>query len=390
MKSIKTVILKKEALRGERRDHLWIFSNEIASNFRDFDKGELVKIKGADGKDSGSGYINPNSLIAIRRITLYGEPEEKWVEERIGSAVKRRELKDCCRLIFGESDFLPGLVVDKYGNYLAIQILTAGMDRLSNLIVESLKSLLKPEGIVLRCDSNSRKLEGLPLYKKAIPESFDGNVIVRYLNLNLEINLLSGQKTGLFLDQQENINTLSKYTKKGVNALDIFAYSGAWGMHLLKMGASKATFIDSSREACKEIERNLAKNGLDKMAEVICSDAFEALKEIKRKDEKFDIIVSDPPAFAKSKKDIKEAKIAYIRLNKTAMDIIKKDGILVSCSCSYHISREDMRDILRKACSHAKRAVTILEDRIQPPDHPVLLSVPESEYLKCIFLKFIN
>lgn len=372
--------------------HLWIFSNEIAENLKTFTPGSIVNIYNRQGAFYGKGYINPHSLIAVRILTKQDEPINKdFFVKRFNSAYqfRKRFLKnlETFRLIYSEADYLPGLIVDVYEKVFVVQFLTLGMETFSEILLETINELFCPDTIVIRNDSPIRSIEGLSqnkyLYKSGSKELFH---TIRDDNLFFEIDTLNGQKTGFFLDQRFNRKAFSSYIQEGSQGLDLFCYSGAWGIHALNK-ASMVTFVDSSQNALDITNRNLNLNNLQEKAKLINSDAFKFLKMIKDDDKRFDFIILDPPAFVKNKNAIKEALKGYREINSMAMSVLKGGGLLATSSCSHHLDKSAFIEIIQRSSRDANREIRILEFRGQSPDHPVLLSVPETEYLKCLFLE---
>ncbi len=379
--------LKKTAriLKG----HLWIFSNEIQTTLKGFTPGSIVDILDNKNRFMGRGYINPHSLIAVRILTRNSEEiDMEFIKRRLTDAIEYRKRilneMETCRIVFSESDFFPGLVIDKYNNSIVIQSLTAGVERMLNDIISVVDDLLNPANIVLRNDSPSRRLEGLELKKEVIRGSLPSSITIKEKDVFFEVDLLQGQKTGFFLDQRENRIAFSELIRGG-RGLDLFCYTGAWGMHLAMKGC-KVIFIDESKSAIELCKRNSEINGVSKMCEFMVEDVFRYLTENR---EKYDFIILDPPAFVKSRSKIREAIKGYRALNALAMKALKKGGLLSTSSCSYHISRETFLEILRDAARDSNRYLRIIESRTQARDHPVLLQVPETEYLKCFFLEVL-
>ncbi len=382
--------LQKGREKRVRSGHPWIFSNEL-QEVPPLAPGVLVVVDDPGGEPMGAGYYNPHTLIAVRWLLRNaGELPERWLEERIERAVERRRAlypsEDCARLIFGEADGLPGLVADRYGASLSVQVLTAGMELLRPRVEETLRFLLNPEVLVRRDDSPMREMEGLPRAVQVVPEGARAEAPVDYLGLKLYVPLEEGQKTGLFLDQRENVKRFVSLLPPGAAVLDVFCYQGVWGMAALKAGAAACDFVDASMGACERVEAALRANGLPACT-VHNGDAFDVLTALRGEGRRFDAVVCDPPAFAKSKKHLAEALKAYQRLNELAMSLLKRDGILVSCSCSHHVSREDFREVLRAAAARSRREVQLLDYHGAAPDHPVVLSFPEGDYLKAAFLR---
>ena len=288
-------------------------------------------------------------------------------------------------LVYGESDGLPGLVIDRYGPACVVQIGTAGMERLKPQIQQALEQVLRCESLLFKNDSSAREMEGLPCYVEAATGKFDELRQVLEDDLEFQAPLAEGQKTGWFFDQAANRRALSKYVHKGARVLDVFSYVGAWGVRAAHSGAREVLCVDSSAAALEIAVSNAERNRAKIVA--VKGDAFDVLEDMGKKAERFDIAVIDPPAFAKRKKDIPKALAAYKRLNQLAMRVIADDGILVSCSCSHHVSLEDLQDAIAKAARSADKHLQILEMGGQSPDHPVHPAIPETRYLKAYFCR---
>jgi len=385
--------IKKVHLKRTKRllgGHLWVFSNEIHENLRNYEAGSLVEVRDMHDLFLGIGYINPQSLISIRLLTRENkEINREFLQRRINDAVMLRKRlvgkRDACRLIYSEGDYLPGLIADIYSGCLVLQFLTAGMEALKGMIIEILDELVSPEVIVLRNESRMRTLEGLPLYKEVIKGDLQKLPIVEEDGLFFEIDPFEGQKTGFFLDQRENRISLKRYVRGG-KGLDLFCYLGAWSMHLASSGA-EVIGVDASEKALIQAEKIAEMNGVSERVSFVKADVFSFLeKELESTEKKYDFIVLDPPAFVKSSGKIKEAVKAYRELNEMSMRLLKPGGLLATSSCSYHLSKELFTDMLHSAGRNAQRNLRLIEMRSQGPDHPVLLSMPETEYLKCAFL----
>ncbi len=370
--------------------HLWVFSNELSTSPKRFEPGSLVELQDRNGVFLGIGYINPQSLIAVRVLTFSKQAvDEDFFRRRIHDAIAYRERfisgRNACRIIFSEGDFLPGLIVDRYGDCLVVQFLTLGIEKQADCIISILDELLSPSSIIMRNDSPSRLLEGLYQEKKVIKGSLDMLPVIKEDGLMFEIDPLSGQKTGFFLDQIENRIAFSRLTGKG-SGLDLFCYSGAWSLHLAKNGAT-VTGIDDSHNAINQAQKNAGLNALSQACEFKKADVFEYVKQDSASGKQYDFVVLDPPAFVKSRTKVNEAVKAYREINANAMRLIRKGGLLATSSCSYHIDRETFIGIIRSAARDAGRIARLIELRSQAKDHPVLLSMPETEYLKCAFLE---
>jgi 23S rRNA (cytosine1962-C5)-methyltransferase len=370
--------------------HLWVFSNELVTSPKGFEPGSIVELR--DRKDTflGIGYINPHSLIAARILTR--EREEingDFFRKRILDAVeyRKRFLKDAesFRVIFSEGDLLPGLIVDKYGDCLTVQLLTAGIEKWEKPIIDVLDAIFSPSLVVLRNDSPARLLEGLIQEKRVVKGALDKLPVIREGSLLFGIDPLSGQKTGFFLDQRENREAFSRLVAGG-KGLDLFCYAGAWSLHLAQKGAD-VKGIDESENAVALARKNAGLNGLSERCVFERADVFAFLKDEISQRNRYDFVVLDPPAFVKSRTKVKEALKAYRVINAHAMGLLKKGGFLATSSCSYHIDREMFIEMLRSAARDAGKQVRLVEMRSQAKDHPVLLSMPETEYLKCAFLE---
>jgi 23S rRNA (cytosine1962-C5)-methyltransferase len=391
-------VVKLPALRLKRNEdrrlhagHLWIFSNEVDTGqtpLSKFTAGEVVRVLAHNDRALGLAYVNPQSLISARLLQTWTIPDVAWLAGRIRTALALRQRlypKPYYRLVYGESDGLPGLVIDRYGSACVIQIGTAGMERLKREIQAALAEVVQCETVLFKNDSAARALEGLPDYVESAKG--DGGELGRVWEDGLEFRapMASGQKTGWFFDQASNRGAFSKYVRQGARVLDVFSYVGAWGVRAAHAGASEVLCIDSSAAALELAEANAARNGL-RLA-TTKGDAFDVLDELKKTASRFDVVIIDPPAFAKRRKDLPKALAAYKRLNQLAMTVLKEDGILISCSCSSHVSSEDFEDSIAKAARGADKHLQILEIGGQSPDHPVHPAIPETRYLKAYFCR---
>ena len=383
--------LKRNEDRRLHAGHLWIFSNEVDTGqtpLPKFEAGELVRVLAHNDRALGLAYVNPKSLISARLLETWRLPDTAWLAARIRTALRLRErlyAKPYYRLVYGESDGLPGLVIDRYGAACVAQIGTAGMERLKLHILEALEQVLGCEALLFKNDSSLREMEGLPSYVEAAKGRFDAPAQVLEDGLEFQVPLAEGQKTGWFYDQSANRRALVKYVRKGARVLDMFSYVGAWGVRAAHGGAREVLCVDSSAAALESAVGNAQRNGVK--IETVKGDAFDVLEDLAKKDSRFDVVVVDPPAFAKRKKDLPKALAAYKRLNQLAMNVIADDGILVSCSCSHHLTSEDLQDAIAKAARGAERHLQILETGGQAPDHPVHPAIPETRYLKSYFCR---
>lgn len=396
MTSLAPLRLNKHEDRRLRAGHVWVFSNEVdtrATPLDQFEPGEPVLIEDASGHPLGSGYVNPHALICARLVSR--DPkyvlDRSLITHRLNVALSLRERlfdKPYYRLVFGDSDGLPGLIVDRYGEVLVAQLTTAGMERLRAEVIAALEQVLRPRAILLRNDSPVRALEGLSSYVEPALGEVPEIVTLEEHGAMFEVPLRRGQKTGWFFDQHLNRARLRAYVREA-RVLDVFSYLGAFGVQAALAGAREVLCVESSAAACEILARNAARNGVAERLRIAHDDAFEVLRRLRAACERYDVVVLDPPAFIKRKKDMKEGTAAYQRLNQMAMQVLAKDGILVSCSCSYHLHREQLREILLKTSRHLDRFMEIVEEGRQGPDHPVHPAIPETAYLKAFFCRVL-
>jgi len=386
------IVLRSGHDRRLRGGHPWIFSNEIDRIDGIPESGGAVLVFSARGDCLGTAYYNPHSLIAARLLSRRQENIDavEFFRERLASALAyRRSLygeADAVRLVYGEADGLPGLVVDRYGSVLSLQFLTLGMDRRRHLIVQALQELLAPVAVIARNDVAVRDLEGLPQQVELLHGEVPPQLLVSENGLRFRVDVGSGQKTGHFLDQKENHLAL-RGRVEGKRVLDLFCYSGSWSVHAASFGAREVIGVDISSGAVALAAENARLNGLESACSFLRADVFDLLRDWGRSAERFDTVVLDPPAFVKSKKKLPEAIRGYLTINRRAMELIAPGGYLFTCSCSHHLQREVFLDLLRQAAAQAGRNARLLELRGQAFDHPVLLACPETEYLKCAVLQ---
>ncbi len=390
--------LKKHEDRRIRGGHPWVFSNEIERIDGERDPGAAAELYDAGGGFLGCGFYNPRSLIAFRLLSRVREDLDsvEFYDGRIRAALAHRlrlypraAETNAYRAVYGESDFLPGLVVDRYGDFLSLQFLSAGMEKRRDLIIEALRWVFAPKGIIARNDVSVRALEGLPVATEILLGEIPDQIEVVENGLRFRLNLQQGQKTGGFLDQKEN-HQLLRDLAPGRDVLDCFCYSGGWAIHAARFGASSVLGIDISGAAIAQAGANAALNGVAERIRFEECDAFERLRTLGHEGRRFGVVVMDPPAFVKSRKNIAEATKGYLTVNRRALELLEPGGHLITCSCSYHMGREPFRETLVNAARLARREVRLVEARSQSPDHPVLLSFPESEYLKCFVLQVVR
>lgn len=380
---IRTISLKRNADNRIKFGHLWVFSNEL-QEIPKLQPGVVVKVVDSNQKSYGFGFYNPASLISVRLLKTEIFPSVQLFIERIAIAKALRQSLlgdiEMCRLVFGESDLLPGLIIDKYSNYFAIQILSAGMELMKSEIVQALLEIFpETKGIIEKNDTKLREIEGLPLISTVlfgeIPEKF----ISQEQGVQLELSLSEGQKTGYFLDQRINrkfVRTISR----GLSVLDCYTNQGGFALNAGIGGAEKIAAIDCSETALNAVSRNAELNGLK--IETIKADVAEYLSKAVERNEKWDMIILDPPAFAKNRKSVPKAKAAYAKINRLAMKMLNPNGYLIASSCSHHVFEDVFKDaIYRESCKLGKQLKQVYRGG-QSPDHPILLSLPETQYLK--------
>ncbi|MGH8517269.1 MAG: class I SAM-dependent rRNA methyltransferase [Panacagrimonas sp.] len=389
--SLPPLRLNPNAERRLRVGHSWVFSNEVdtaRTPLKTLSPGALVNVIDARGKPVGTAYVNPNSLIAARVLSsrIDAVPDLDWMRRRIAAA---RALRDSVyptphyRLVYGESDGLPGLVVDRFGDVCVVQASTAGMDRLQPLVIEALQAELSPRGILLRNDGGARTLEGLPESVETVGEVPDLVGLVES-GVRFQAPLRQGQKTGWYFDQHDNRDRLVRHAR-GRRVLDVFSYVGAWAVRALAAGATSATCIDSSQPALEAAAANAALNGFE--VETLRGEALDRLKALRAESRAFDLVIVDPPALIKRRKDHDAGLEHYAALNRAAMQLLAPGGVLVACSCSFHLEETELQRVLLREARGQNRRLQILEQGGQGPDHPVHPAIAETRYLKAFFCR---
>lgn len=389
----KTLQLRKNEEHRLRAGHLWVYSNEVdvaVTPLTAFEPGETAVLRDYRERPLGTVYVNPHSLICARLLDRSPDvtPDAGWFAGRIAIAAalrKRLFEQPFYRLVYGESDGLPGLVIDRYDQVFTVQLSTAGMERCRDAVLDALHQTMRPAAVVLRNDAPVRVLEGLPTYVEALPAAPE-RVLVEENGLRFELEPLTGQKTGWFYDHRLNRARLPAYVR-GRRVLDVFSYSGGWGIQAAAGGAREVVCIDESRPALDLLLHNARLNGLADRIEARHGEAFALLKALHAAGETFDVIVLDPPAFIKRRKDKAAGTRAYQRLNQLAMELLDADGILITASCSFHLAADELRGALQQAALHTGRELQILEQGHQGPDHPVHPAIPETAYLKCFIAR---
>lgn len=393
------VTLKKGEGRMLKSGGLWIFDNEIASILGSFEDGDIVAVHDFDGYGLGKGFINRNSKIRVRMMTRnrHQEIDEAFLKMRVQEAWDyRKKVSDTgsCRVIFGEADFLPGLVVDKFSDVLVVQFLALGIDRLKDQIVELLKEVLAADGIKIRgvyerSDAKVRRQEGMELYKGFIGEAFDTNVEIEENGVRYMVDVKDGQKTGFFLDQKYNRKAI-QHLCKDAKVLDCFTHTGSFALNAGYGGAKEVTGVDASELAVEQAILNSKLNGMEDRVKFICRDVFELLPELEEKGEKFDVVILDPPAFTKSRNSVKNAVKGYREINLRAMKLVRDGGFLATCSCSHFMTYELFTQTIHQAARNVHKRLRQVEYRTQAPDHPILWAAEESYYLKFYVFQVVD
>ena len=388
--------LKTNCDRRIKGGHLWVFSNEVdiaQTPLTALEAGREVQLLNASGKPMGLATVSPDNLICARlhsRDIKLGLDKSLLVH-RINIALSLRERlfdKPFYRLVYGESDLLPGLVVDRFADYLVVQTTTPGMERVRDQVVEALVQVLKPAGILFKNDGAARKAENLPSYVEVAFGEVPERVALEENGVRFEAPVHSGQKTGWFYDHRMNRARLAPYVA-GKRVLDLYSYIGGWGVQAATFGATEVMCVDSSAAALDLVEHNAALNGVAEKMTVVEGDVMAALRELKEAGEKFDVVITDPPAFIKKRKDTRNGENAYRRLNEQAMRLLNRDGMLVSASCSMHLAENSLRDILLAASRHLDRNLLITERGFQGADHPLHPAIPETGYIKAMFCRVL-
>ena len=389
--TLSSLRLKKHADRRLKAGHLWLYSNEIdtdATPLKGLAPGAQVVVEAANGKAMGVAYVNPHSLICARLVSR--DPKQgldrSLLVHRLNQALALRQRLFAApfyRLVHGEGDLLPGLVIDRFGNTLVVQLNTAGMQAVLPELLDALDKVLAPTTVVLRNDTSGRRQEGLEQGVEVVKGEVADPVLLEENGVRFAAPVLDGQKTGWFYDHRANRAWLNQLVA-GKRVLDLFSYVGGWGVQAAAHGASEVLCVDASAAALERVAENAALNGLHEQVAVGEGDAFEALAALKAEGEQFDVVILDPPAFIKKRKDIPAGERAYARLNREAMRLLGRDGLLLSASCSMHLAPEALMEVVRGAVRHQDRHGQVLFQGHQGADHPVHPAIPETSYLKAL------
>ena len=387
------VFLNKKISQRISNGHPWIYSNEVHHIKGEVTPGDIVEVFTHDDKFIGKGYINPKSLIIIRLLTRDSKEEinEQFFHRRILAAWEYRKkigYTENCRLIFGEADFLPALIIDKFNDYFVIQTLSLGIEMWKEAIVKSLQTIFSPKGIYERNDVPVRELEGLEQKKGFLSEPFDTNIIITENGLRFQVDIENGQKTGYFLDQQDNRRAIENIVK-GADVLGAFTYTGTFEIHAAHYGAKSVLGIDISESAVLQANKNAALNGLENICTFQTKNAFDVLKEWSKEEKKYDVVMLDPPAFTKSRENIQNAIKGYKEINLRGMKLIKPGGFLVTSSCTNLVSPEAFLETIHQAAKDARRTLRQVTFNAQSSDHPIIWGLENTNYLKFLIVQVV-
>ena len=393
------VTLKKGEGRTIKAGGMWIYDNEVASVMGSYEDGDIVTVHDFDGYFMGYGFANRHSKIFIRLLSRKKDTviNEKFMEDRVRAAWNyRKETVDTssCRVIFGEADFLPGLVIDKFSDVLVVESLALGIDKWKLVIVEALKKVLAEDGITIRgvyerSDAKVRLQEGMERYKGFIGEAFDTKVEIIENGVHYIVDVEDGQKTGFFLDQKNNRAAIHRFCK-GKKVLDCFTHTGSFALNAGIAGAKEVLGVDASQLAVDQATENATLNGLQDRVHFQCADVFELLPELEAKGEKYDVVILDPPAFTKSRSSIKNAVKGYREINVRGLKLVKDGGFLVTCSCSHFMDPDLFAKTIREAANGAHKRLRQVEFRTQTCDHPILWAADQSYYLKFYIFQVVD
>lgn len=392
------VTLKKGGGRELKAGGMWIYDNEIDTFSEGVTDGGLVELHDFDGYFMGIGFVNRKSKITVRMLSRHEKNiDEKFIEQRVRDAVDYRIKTvdtSSCRLIFGEADFLPGIVIDKFSDVLVVESLALGIDRLKPLIIEKLKQVLAEydmpvRGVYERSDAKVRLLEGMERFKGFIGEEFDTKVEIVENGVKYYVDVQDGQKTGFFLDQKYNRRAIGNLCK-GAKELDCFTHTGSFALNAGISGAASVLGVDASELAVNQARENAKLNGLEDIVHFQCADVFDLLPELEKKGEKFDVVILDPPAFTKSRNSIKNAVKGYREINLRGMKLVKDGGFLATCSCSHFMDPELFTKTIGEVARNVHKRLRQIEYRTQSPDHPILWAADESLYLKFYIFQVVD
>lgn len=393
------VTLKKGEGRTLKAGGAWVYDNEIDSIMGSFENGDIVTVHDFDGYFLGYGFINTKSKITVRILSRKKDTviDDVFLEERVQAAWDyRKQVIDTgsCRLIFGEADFLPGIVVDKFADVLVVESLALGIDKLKQQILDAVKRVLAKDGITVRgiyerSDAKVREQEGMERYKGFIGEPFDTRVEIVENGVKYIVDVEDGQKTGFFLDQKKNRAAMHSVCK-GKRVLDCFTHTGSFALNAGIAGATEVIGVDASELGVEQARENARLNGLEDKVSFVCADVFDFLPALEEKGEKFDVVILDPPAFTKSRNSIKNAVKGYREINVRGMKLVKDGGFLATCSCSHFMDPELFHKTIMEAAHGAHKRLRQVEFRTQAPDHPILWAADSSYYLKFYIFQVVD
>ena len=392
------VNLKKGEGRTIKAGGMWVYDNEIESIMGDAPDGTLVEVHDFDGYFMGIGFINRRSKLTVRMMSRHQHViDEDFIEQRVRDCVEYRKHTvdmSSCRLVFGEADFLPGIVIDKFSDVLVVESLALGIDRFKPMIVDKLKKVLDENGMNIRgvyerSDAKVRLNEGLERFKGFIGEEFDTKVMIEENGVKYYVDVQDGQKTGFFLDQKYNRKAIWKICP-GAKVLDCFTHTGSFALNAGIAGAADVTGVDASELAVHQAEENAALNQLQDTVHFQCADVFNLLPELEKQGEKYDVVILDPPAFTKSRNSVKHAMKGYREINMRGMKLVKDGGFLATCSCSHFMTYELFTEMLHQAARSVHKRLRQTEYRTQAADHPILWSADESYYLKFYIFQVVD
>jgi 23S rRNA (cytosine1962-C5)-methyltransferase len=388
---MKKVFLKRKISHRVANGHPWIFANEVERFDQDIEAGDIVDVFFSDQKFVGKGYINPRSQILVRLLTRDRKDEinEQFFIDRIQTCWDYRKkigYTENCRLVFGEADALPQLIIDKFNDYFVIQTLALGIDKWKPSFVKAIQQIFTPKGIYERNDVPVRELEGLPQQKGFLSDPFDTKIIIKENDLEFNVDLENGQKTGYFLDQQDNRRAI-QHVVKDADVLGAFTYTGTFEIHAAHYGANSVLGIDISEEAIKQAKQNSALNNLADKIEFKVANAFDVLKQWSKEEKKYDVVMLDPPAFTKSRETVQKAITGYKEINLRGIKLIKPGGFLVTSSCTNLVSPDLFLQIIDMAAKDARRKIRQVVFQTQSADHPVIRGIDTTQYLKFLIIQ---
>ncbi|MCR5521237.1 MAG: class I SAM-dependent rRNA methyltransferase [Lachnospiraceae bacterium] len=392
----KKAIIKKGEGRYLKKGGLWLYDNEISELCGDITDGETVEVEDFDGFFMGVGFVNRASKIMIRMLTrrTHIDDIDALIRERVKDAWEHRKRvvdTSSCRVIFAESDYLPGIVIDKFEDILVVESLALGIDLLKGSIISAVKEILAEDGILIRgvyerSESNLRRLEGMKPFKGFIGKEFDNEIEIIENGVKYIVDVMDGQKTGFFLDQKYNRQAAGRLCK-GAKVLDCFTHTGSFALNAAKCGAESVLGLDISQFAIDTAKRNAVLNGLEDKVSFHCTDVFEELPRLLETGERFDVVILDPPAFTKSRDSVKNAVKGYKEINLRGMKLLKDKGYLCTCTCSHFMDSALFLETVHKAAKDAHKRLRLVEQRAQSPDHPIVLGMEESSYLKFLIFQ---